>query len=53
MYPSQVPFRSMGKDVDGFRTAICHSQNLSLIKFSLFEYQDNHFTILLLHKTQL
>ena len=33
MYPYQVLFKSMTLNNDSFRTVICHTQNLSLLKF--------------------
>ena len=43
MYPSQVLFRSMATNNADFRTVICHTQNLSLIKF---HYEDFKIIIL-------
>ena len=50
MYPSQVLFGSMASSNDDFRTAICHTQNLSLIKFDYSSIE--YFTILLFYNTQ-
>ena len=50
MYPSLVLFWSTAPNNDDFRTAICHTQNLSLIKFDYSSTK--YFTILLFYNTQ-
>ena len=50
MYPFLVLFGSMASSNDDFRTAICHTQNLSLIKFDYSSIE--YFTILLFYNTQ-
>ena len=44
IFPPQMLLWSMAQN-NVFRTAICHTQDLSLTKISLLGYQDNHFRI--------